>query len=447
MLKAITFWIFLVMLYACSSDVDDNPENINPDAYLIGVVSEVFGKPINAAAIGALYAVEEINAAGGIYGKPLDLVVRNGGCDSETGRFQTEKLVAEFDVVALIGPSCSASAALIVEGVLSQHNLPAIGTTTTSPLLTDLDKDNIFYRLQASDSIIIELFFNEVVNDDVQRLAIIHRGGNDVFNIALADGLAQKFSALANKTLTAQIAYPEESTVEFNEQVQLLFDSGDFDGLAIFGFGPDSANLSIAIEAEMRRRGISRSSIKGVYLNTADSSVQQLGSKVLFDQSKSVEPAPISMATAPDLSAWRQAFNQFSDDDRGENALGYDAMYLIALAMLKAGVNEGDDTANIRQAIKMQLAIVSGSNAATEAVTIRFGEFALALDTVASGGDINYNGASGVIDFDLAGDINYGDFRLQQAEATDDGLVFSCLQSLRLYPTDTGVAIERTACE
>jgi hypothetical protein len=212
--------------------------------------------------------------------------------------------------------------------------------------------------------------------------------------------------------------------------------------LAIIGFGIDTANISVAIYQEMLRRNISLDTLKQVYTNNADSSVQQSGSKELLDGAIAITPISISAANAPYLADWRLAFRQRFNDDRLENALGYDAMYLIALALLQ-GVITGDiDTDGLsetstRSLIQANLRSVSGTGASTDVIEITPGKFALAIETLKAGGSINYNGASGLIDFDDAGDVNYGDFDVIQTRAGPDGLIAECARQIRLFPSST----------
>ena len=75
----------------------------------------------------------------------------------------------------------------------------------------------------------------------------------------------------------------------------------------------------------------------------------------------------------------------------------YDATVLVALAAAKAGTNS--DSAAIRDALR------DVANAPGEVIGPGRAEIARALELIANGEDINYNGAGGDIEFDENGDV------------------------------------------
>ncbi len=75
-------------------------------------------------------------------------------------------------------------------------------------------------------------------------------------------------------------------------------------------------------------------------------------------------------------------------------AHGYDATFLVALAIEKAGAADP---------AKIAAALPEVANAPGEVV--RPGEWEKAKALIAAGKDVNYEGASGSVDFDAAGDV------------------------------------------
>ena len=333
--------------------------------------------------------------------------------------------------------------------MLSVYDLPAVALTTTSPTLTALDEDDLYYRLRLSDQVQTVTLLNELLADGVTRLGIIHRGGNDTFNIALAQGLAAQFAALDNKETVVVVDYPETALVEFRIEVNELFDAGTIDGIAIFGFATDTANVASSIAAELTERAINRSDILGVYTNNlinVNQSLQISSALELLNGSKSISSDALSDAPAPNFDAWLTDFLQAFPDSEGLPE-AYDAVYLISLAMLQGQVNGSNTVGEIRSAIKANLRGVSGTNAAVDAATINPGDFASAAATIASGGTVNYNGASGIIDFDEFGDVNYGDIAVIKATEVAGKLEFNCLHLVRVFTENNAIATEQNTCE
>ena len=433
-----------------SSSLDDN-------SIKLGIALALRGNPINIQGQAATMAVEEINAAGGINGATIELIIRDSGCSSVIAPDEVQRMIDNYQIVGLVGPSCSSGAKIIIPDILPNHNLPTIGTTTTAPELTTLDEHNLFFRLRTSDLVQISTLVEEIINDGVTRLAIIHRAGNDVFNIDIAQGLKDQFSAVAGNQVTAIVGYPEASLTDFDNEVNTLMDAGDFDGIAIIGFPVDSANVAAAIALEMANRGITRNSLNGVYINIIpdiNDSVLLPVYLELLSGSKSIRFNLPSALTAPYFADWvtqldilfpNTNFTLLNKDNIGRQQ-AYDGVYLMALAMLQGGVTEATSVGDTRNLIQANLTSVSGSNVPLDAVEIKPGKFDLAISTLAAGGSINYNGASGVIDFDASGDVNYADLQVMEAEQINGQLIYNCLRGVRVFPVAQGSDSEATTC-
>jgi len=104
---------------------------------------------------GAELAVKEINAAGGIDGRRLELLPRDDGADAHTAIAIAAELVRDPKVVALAGPVNSgttlASAAIYNgEADSVRGTLPELATTATSPDISRLG--DWTFRVASSDS-------------------------------------------------------------------------------------------------------------------------------------------------------------------------------------------------------------------------------------------------------------------------------------------------------
>lgn len=98
---------------------------------------------------GALLAIEEANAKGGVAGHRIATVVLDdytttaGDFDPAQAATDARKLVEDPDVVAVIGPKTSDSAKAI-EAILNRGGLAAIGPSGTNPDLTDPKRADIY---------------------------------------------------------------------------------------------------------------------------------------------------------------------------------------------------------------------------------------------------------------------------------------------------------------
>jgi len=456
-LLVVAILVHSICLVSCYYESNLTSSSLDDNSIKLGIALALRGNPISIQGQAATMAVDEINAAGGINGATIELIIRDSGCSSLIAPDEVQRMIDEHQIVGLVGPTCSSGAKIIIPDILPNHNLPTIGTTTTAPELTTLDEGNLFFRLRTSDLVQINTLVEEIINDGVTRLAIIHRAGNDVFNIAIAQGLKDQFSAQTGKEVSAIVGYPESSLTEFDSEVNTLLDAGDFDGIAIIGFPVDSANVAAAIALGMANRGITRSSLSGVYINLIRGINESVLLPVyleLLTGSKTIRFNTPSALTAPYFANWLTEFkilfpnNNFTllNEENVGRQHAYDGVYLMALAMLQGGVNEDTSVGDTRNLILANLTSVSGSDAALDAVEIKPGEFDLAITTLAAGGSFNYNGASGVIDFDAFGDVNYADLQVMEATQVNGQIVYNCLRGVRIFPVAQGFDSEASAC-
>ena len=103
---------------------------------------------------GAKMAVEEINAAGGINGKQIELVIEDDGGKADTAINAYNKLQSQ-KVVAIVGPMLS-SLALAMDQNVQTGKIPLL-IGATSAALTDNIDNPYFHRLRCSDTIMAEV--------------------------------------------------------------------------------------------------------------------------------------------------------------------------------------------------------------------------------------------------------------------------------------------------
>lgn len=118
----------------------------------IGVMQPLTG---DIATIGQAvrYAIEiardEINTAGGVNGRPIELVEEDSKCDPKSAASAASKLIEIDKVVAIIGAGCS-SETLAAAPIAESAKIPMISPVSTNPKLTTAG-DYIF-RFVPSDA-------------------------------------------------------------------------------------------------------------------------------------------------------------------------------------------------------------------------------------------------------------------------------------------------------
>lgn len=288
---------------------------------VVGPMEAAYGASMQQ---GAELARQEINAAGGIDGRRLELVIRDDQADPQTAIAIADEFVKDERVVAVVGhvnSSTTVAAAPVYSG-----SLAAVATSATSPQITRLG-DWIF-RVASSDSA------------NAVELARLARRMNEPTAILYANddygrGLATSFRA-ALRSEGAEVLESDpylESTEDFRPYLHRL--RGKDAGLIFIAGLEEGASRIIqqAQEVGVRARFLGGDGLEGLTLMgpTYDGTLVGL----LFHPDAS--PAARQFATR-----FREAYGREPDSFA---ALGYDATHLLA----RAAGGPGADRASIQR--------------------------------------------------------------------------------------------------
>jgi len=108
------------------------------DVIKIGVVSPLSGASSRYGAYavrGAALAVDEINGAGGVLGKKLELVQGDSQCVPAEGVSATQRMIRFDNVSMIIGDVCS-SVTLAMQPVVEQAGVLLINAASSNPEIT-----------------------------------------------------------------------------------------------------------------------------------------------------------------------------------------------------------------------------------------------------------------------------------------------------------------------
>ena len=180
-----------LLLTACGSDSGSESasggQGDKPKAAIkIGFIGPLSGDNANAGADmlnAAKLAVDEINADGGVLGRPLELVSADDGCDPQTGTAAAQKLLVS-GIVGVAGAYCSA-AAIPESVVFHPKGIPFISAAATNPGLTERGLDTVFRTVGRDDQQGPFAARFLAGSAGAKKLAILHN--NTVYAKGLAD--------------------------------------------------------------------------------------------------------------------------------------------------------------------------------------------------------------------------------------------------------------------
>lgn len=381
MRKIIVLLLMVLLIAGCT-----NPAK---DTIKIGLLIPTTGGLASygdAMGYAADVAIEEINDAGGVLGKDIELVPKNTETSPDIAKTRAQELIDE-DIVIIIGAAASSSTIKASEATIP-NKCVLIAPPSTSPDITTLDDSDYVYRTCPSDLLqgkAMAMYIYQTLNKtDISCLYV-----NNTYGEGLKNVLYTQFKNLGGDTLKA-VPYPDSFTT-------LPADSIDFmpyiDSLY-------SINASIVVLIAYDDGGVAVHQ----EATTGGDSLEWFGCDGIMTSGFLVNAGTYAeniMGTAPyhEEDTYYESFKtryKTKHPDGTDPVVfipnTYDAIILAALAIEKAGSNT--DGALLKTSLR-QIAYTG--------TTVR--TYADAITQLNNGNDINYNGVSGNLDFDSYGDV------------------------------------------
>jgi branched-chain amino acid transport system substrate-binding protein len=332
---------------------------------------------------GVLLAQADINAAAA--GIDLELVLGDSG-DTDNKAYETEipRLLNE-GVSAIVGAASSGVSLQFIDQVTKEAGVIQISPANTSPTFTDYDDDGLYFRTAPSDVLQGEVLGNLLAADGHATVAMIVI--NDAYGTGLRDNATLAFEA-AGGSVVSTPSYNVGDT-NFTSQINEML-AEDPDAIVVLAFDETKTIVPALIDA-----GFSNSGLYFTDGNLADYSADfEAG---LIEGSKGTLPGPPSDTISADF---KERANALWTANGGEELTSwaystesYDAVVLLALAALAAGSTDSAEMA-------AKMSEVSGyTGGGTKCAT-----FAECAEIINGGGVADYDGLSGGIALNEAGD-------------------------------------------
>lgn len=371
----------------------------------IGFLADVTG-PIAGFAPGMVdagnLAIENINAQGGVLGGELSSVIADSACDAGAAGPAADRLVNTEQVTAIFGGYCSGSTIAGANGSAIPGNVVMISPASTAPAVAELDDNDLVFRTVVPDGVQGEKAAELLLGRGVDTVGVTYV--NNDYGSGLAEAFVAAFEA-GGGTVAANVAH-EDGRADYRPEIGQIEASGAT-ALVIYGYenAGGGAILDQAVEAGTFDLFVGGDGMAGAALIQGRDAAALEGMIV-------TQAAP---AEGPAFDAFAAIAEEAGQDPNGVYVTNsYDAVFLLALAIEKSGSADRDGVSAALREI---------ANAPGE--TILPGEWERAVELIAAGEDINYEGASGTIEFDDVGDvpgaINY--FVVEGGEIVNHGLI------------------------
>ncbi|WP_196260710.1 ABC transporter substrate-binding protein [Pelagibacterium limicola] len=352
----------------------------------IGLLMDLTG-PIESLAppilAGAELAIAHVNEQGGILGgQTLGTAIGDSACDATTSSGSADRLVNTEQVTAIVGALCSGATIGGANAAAIPGNVVMISPASTAGALTTLDDNDLVFRTTPSDAFQGVSLAELLIEKGINEVAVTYV--NNDYGSGLASDFTGRYEELGG-TVAISLAH-EEGRADYRADLGSLAASGAMDLLIIaYASGSGQTILRQAVESgdftsfigadgmvgDELFTGIDTAAVEGMFATRAGTyEGDAIGVFAELAEAAGVAPDAVYAAQA------------------------YDAAFLLALAIEKNGSASRD---GISAALR--------DVASEPGEVILPGEWSKALEILAAGGDINYEGASGSHEFDENGDV------------------------------------------
>lgn len=159
-------------------------------------------------------AVDEVNAAGGLLGRPVRIILEDDQGRPEEAQTVVTKLITSDRVVAILGEVAS-SRTLAAAPVAQANRIPMVTPSSTNPAVTEVG-DYIFRVcfIDPFQGLVMAKFATSSLG--MRNVAVLRDIKND-YSVGLADVFIQNFRAMGG-TITSDESYSEGDT-DFSAQL------------------------------------------------------------------------------------------------------------------------------------------------------------------------------------------------------------------------------------
>ncbi|WP_430463912.1 ABC transporter substrate-binding protein [Tabrizicola sp.] len=322
-------------------------------------------------------AMAEVNASGKSAYNFVSVRGDSTCVDSAAATSAAERMVTAEGVKGIIGADCSGVTGAVLQNVARPNGIVMVSPSATSPALTTAEDDGLFFRTAPSDAREGEVMGEILKEKGVTSIAMTY--SNSDYGKGLAEAIAAGFQAQGG-TVTINIPH-EDGKADYSAEVASLAAAGG-DLLVVAGY-LDQGGKGI-IQASLDSGAFSQFGLPGGMVG--DSLPAAIGPAL--DGSYG-QVAQSDSPGAAILTEMGKANATPFDATSPYTMESYDAAALIMLAMHAAGSTDSKVYAG-------KILEIANGPADGSGVKIMPGELAKALELIAAGTAIDYDGASGV---------------------------------------------------
>ncbi|MCV6824351.1 MULTISPECIES: ABC transporter substrate-binding protein [Halocynthiibacter] len=322
---------------------------------------------------GIKLAVSEVSDSGKFLdGTTVSTVVGDSTCvDAAAAVAAGERQVTSDKVVGIIGALCSGATGAVFQSVALPNGIVMISPSATSPGLTTMEDDGLFFRASPSDARQGQIMTEVIMERGLKEVAVTYT--NNDYGKGLADAFASAFTE-AGGTVTVSVAH-EDGKADYSAEVGAMASAGG-EALVVVGY-LDQGGPGI-IRAALDTGAFDLFVLPDAMVG--DSISDKFGDEIegSFGQVPGTDSPGTGMLAELGAAAGYTGDAPYAPES-------YDAAALMLLAMQSAGSTDS----SVYKDHVMKVANAPGEQ-------IFPGELEKALEILAEGGEIDYVGGSAV---------------------------------------------------
>lgn len=327
-------------------------------------------------------AVDEINEAGGVLGRDLELVTEDSRTDSSQAPQAMSRLV-QAGVVAVIGAASSGVTGSVI-GQAVDNQIVMVTPASTAPSLTNRENNGYFWRVPPNDALQGKVMAQLLDEEGITRASTLYV--NNDYGQGFNDVLQQEFLTRYQGVILNTVAFDEKSTTFDSEINRATAD--DPDAVVFIGYPGEGVPLMRqAFQAGEVDRPWFFS--EGVFSQSFVDDVGEGDDGPILSGFQGTTP---EILLSPGSDEFQDRFEaKYGHKPQLFSSQSYDAMIAVALAIEAAG---SADPADFKESMR------DVWNSPGEAVR----SFDAGKEALEGGSDVDYSGASGDFNWDERGD-------------------------------------------
>ncbi|MBE9470308.1 MAG: ABC transporter substrate-binding protein [Chloroflexi bacterium] len=209
----------LIPLGACG------PAPVEPETIKIGCLLDTTGGlgPMGVRILdGARLAVDEINAAGGVLGKQVELVEEDGNTDAATGFDGVKKMVEINGVQVIAGPMITGASLLSIP-YASEHKIPLITPSATGIPLSEMEGTEWYFRTCLRDDAQGLVLADVIMDKGYNKLATMVL--DNTYGKGLETAIIEGLNALGWEGEQVVSIHYAEAALDYRTELQQIKDA------------------------------------------------------------------------------------------------------------------------------------------------------------------------------------------------------------------------------